>query len=84
MRVAVGALVITVLLLFFVPRWAASSEWSRRHDYAVLAGALCASMAVSFVGFIGGATLDLWFKIVVDAAACLWLLWLGRGVVRRS
>jgi hypothetical protein len=84
MWVAVGALVITVLLLFFVPRWAASSEWSRRHDYALLSGALCASMAVSFVGFIGGATSDLWFKIVVDAAAFVWLFWLRRGVLRRS
>jgi hypothetical protein len=41
-------------------------------------------MAVSFVGFIGGATPDLWFKIVVDAAAFVWLIWLGRRVLRQS
>jgi hypothetical protein len=82
--VAAGALVIMALLLIFVPLWAASPEWSRRHDYGLLAGALCGSMAVSFVGFIGGATLDLWFKIIVDAAAFVWLVWLGRRVFRRS
>jgi hypothetical protein len=82
--VAAGALIIAVLLLIFVPRWAASSKWGRRHDYALLAGALSGSTAVSFVGFIGGASLDLWFKIIVDAAACVWLVWLGRRVLRRS
>jgi hypothetical protein len=82
--VAAGAVIITVLLLIFVPRWAASSKWVRRHDYALLAGALSGSMAVSFVGFIGGATPDLWFKIVVDAAAFVWLIWLGRRVLRQS
>jgi hypothetical protein len=82
--IAAGALVITSLLLIFVPRWAASSEWGRAHDYAVLVGALGGSMAVSFVGFIGGASLDLWFKIIVDAAAFIWLVWLGRRVLRRN
>jgi hypothetical protein len=82
--VAVAALAIVVLLLIFVPRWVASGAWTRRHDVALLAGALCGSMAVSFVGFIGGARLDLWFKIIVDLAAVTWLIWLGRRVLRRS
>jgi hypothetical protein len=83
-EVAVAGLTIVLLLLIVVPRWAASEAWTRRHDYAVLTGALCGSMAVSFVGFIGGAKMDLLFKIFVDVAALVWLIWLGRRVLRRN
>ncbi len=41
-------------------------------------------MAVSFVGFIGAAPMDLWFKIVIDVLALGWLVWLGNRVLRRS
>jgi hypothetical protein len=79
-----AALAVALLLLVFVPRWASDARWTRKHDYALLTGALCASMLVSFVGFIGSANLDLWFKIIVDTAAFVWLIWLGRRVLRRS
>jgi hypothetical protein len=71
-------------LLIFVPLWAANPRWSRRHDYALLAGGLCGSMGVSFVGFIGAAPMDLWFKVVVDIAALIWLGWLGSRTLRQA
>jgi hypothetical protein len=78
---AVGSsLAILVLLLMLVPRWAADTSWSRLHDHALVAGSLLGSMAVSFVGFIGGAPMDLWFKIIVDAAAVIGLIWLRNRV----
>ena len=64
-----AALLTILLLLLFVPRWAADPLWDRRHDYALLAGGLCGSMGVSFIAFIGAAPMDLWFKIIADAAA---------------
>jgi hypothetical protein len=73
-----AALLVTLLLLWFVPCWVADSGWSRSHDYALLAGGLCGSMAVSFVAFLGPPTIDLWFKIFVDLTAVVWLVWLGR------
>ena len=84
--VAAAAIAIALLLLLVVPRWTAHHDWSRRHDYSLLAGSLCGSMAVSFVGFIGPPSMDLWFKIIVDIAALAWLIWLGRRVLnfRRS
>lgn len=82
--VMIAALFVTLLLLFFVPRWGANAGWRRAHDYAVIAGGLCGSMVVSFAGFIGPPTIDLWFKIVVDVAALAWLIWLGRRTFRRS
>ena len=82
--VVIAALFIVLLLGIFVPLWAAHPKWGRRHDYALLAGGLCGSMGVSFVGFIGAAPTDLWFKIVVDMAALVWLVWLGRRIVGRA
>jgi hypothetical protein len=79
--IVAAALLVVLLLLICVPRWAASPRWDRRHEYALLAGGLCGSMSASFVGFIGAAPMDLWFKIVVDIAALAWLAWLGtRGL----
>ena len=82
--VAVVASFTALLLLTIVPLWPADPAWSRRHDYALLAGGLSGSMTVSFAGFIGPPTIDLWFKIIVDVAALAWLVWLGRRVLRRN
>jgi hypothetical protein len=71
-----GGLLIVALLLFFVPRWAPA--WSRWHEFALIAGSLGGSMAVSFVGFIGSANADLWFKVIVDLLAVAGLVWLWR------
>ena len=78
------AILVTILLLMLVPLWAADPRWDRRHDYALIAGGLCGSMAVSFVGFIGAAPVDLWFKIIVNAAAIVWLARLGIRTFRSA
>ncbi len=77
-----GGLFIVALLLIFMPRWAAHPKWSRAHDFALIAGGLTGSMIVSFVGFIGSANMDLWFKVVVDLLAVAGLVWLGRRIGR--
>lgn len=82
--VVAASLFVVLLLLIFVPPWAADPSWNRQHDYALIAGGLCGSMAVSFVGFMGAAPMDLWFKIVVDLLALGWLGWLGKRLLRRS
>lgn len=74
---AAGAVIVIALLLFIVPQWAADAGWERAHSYAVIAGGLTASMAVSFVGFIGASPADLWFKVIADIAALVGLVWLG-------
>ncbi len=75
-----GALLVAGLLLMFVPRWAAHPNWTRQHDYTVITGSLVGSMSVSFVGFIGSANLDFWFKLIVDLIALAGLVLLGRRV----
>ena len=81
---ALVAILVATLLLIFVPLWSADPRWNRRHDYTLIAGGLCGSMAVSFVGFIGALPMDLWFKIVVDAAAIVWLARLGMRTFRSA
>jgi hypothetical protein len=82
---AVGsAMLIVCAILAAVPRWAADAGWSKRHDYALVAGPLCGSMAVSFFAFQGAAPADLLFKIIVDCLAVVGLVWLARRVLRRN
>jgi hypothetical protein len=82
--VVVATLLVVLLLVTLVPLWAAHPRWGRRHDYALFAGGLCGSMGVSFVGFIGAAPTDLWFKIVADVAALVWLAWVGKRALGRA
>jgi hypothetical protein len=82
--VVAAAVAVVVLLLVFIPRWAIDTDWRRGHAYALLAGGLCGSMAVSFIAYQGAAPADLWFKIIVDVAAFAWLIWLGRRVLKQN
>ena len=70
----VGAVALTAGVIALLPHWAAGAGWRRAHDYALILGALIGSMAVSFVGFIGAADADLWFKIAADLLALVLLL----------
>jgi hypothetical protein len=66
-----------------LPHWTASPDWSRAHRYALLSGVVGGAMAVSFVGFIGAAPADLWFKIATNVIAVALFVWLGLSL-RRS
>ncbi|HVZ65176.1 MAG TPA: hypothetical protein VG936_11440 [Lacunisphaera sp.] len=74
--VAGVGLVIAALLT--VPRWSAHPAWERRHAFGLVFGTMLGAMLVSFVGFIGAARMDLYFKIIVDLAAVGYLSYLSR------
>lgn len=59
-------------------RWVAHPDWTLRHGYAALAGALTAAMFVSFFGFQGAARMDVVFKLVTNALALVALALVGR------
>ena len=46
-----------------------ASEWSDLHGFGLFAGALIGMMGAMFLGFIGAAPADLWFKLVTNALA---------------
>ncbi len=79
------------LAVFLLPRWTAHSKWGEMHLYGTIFGTVTGSMMLSFVGFIGGLPIDLYFKIVVDALAlillivfCVRLSRAGNGHVERE
>ena len=83
--IAVGTgLLLVAAILFAMPRWAASPRWERRHIFCVIFGTMFGAMLVSFVGFIGAAPMDLYFKIVVNVLAVGCLIALGRRIREHS
>lgn len=68
---------IAVTMLLLLPRWISAPGWTKRHSFRLCAGSVAGLMAVSFVGFLGPPSADLYFKIAVDALAVagLGLLW---------
>jgi hypothetical protein len=72
-----GGLALSALVIALLPRFAAHPDWCPVDRYGLLFGTMIGSMGISFIGFIGAAPADLWFKIVADAFALLGLTWLG-------
>ena len=63
--------------LILLPGWAADPRWHRGHEFAVIFGTMLGSMLAGFIGFIGAAPVDLYFKIVVNLVAVALLIALG-------
>jgi hypothetical protein len=81
----VGAgLVVAAAGLYFLPRWAADGAFQSGHRFALVFGATFGSMMAGFVRFLGGPSKDLYFKIVVDVMAVIFLIVLGWRVHRRG
>ncbi|HEV7607111.1 MAG TPA: hypothetical protein VGO61_07230 [Steroidobacteraceae bacterium] len=75
--VAVG-LGLALLAIYLLPRYSAHPSWSDRHRLGLVLGTVIGSMAVSFAGFIDGASkLDLYGKIILNVIATVLLIWLA-------
>jgi hypothetical protein len=67
---AVGAgLLLAALILCLLPRWAAGPRWRRGHEFGVIFGTMLGSMLAGFIGFIGSAPADLYFKVFMNLLA---------------
>jgi hypothetical protein len=76
--VAIGAgLLLVAAILCLLPRWAADPRWHRGHEFGVIFGTMLGSMLAGFVGFIGSAPADLYFKVLVNVLAVVLLTALG-------
>jgi hypothetical protein len=81
--VAVGAgLIVAASAVFLLARWVSDAHWHQSHYFAVIFGTLLGSMTVGFVGFMGAAPGDLYFKIVVNVLAVVSMAALGCKVRR--
>lgn len=80
----VAGLLVAAGILFLLPRWTVDPHWLQSHAFAVIFGAMLGSMMVSFIGFIGAARADLYFKIVVNILAVVLMGALGFKVRTQS
>jgi hypothetical protein len=75
---AIGAgLLLAAVILCLLPRWAADPRWRRGHEFGVIFGTMLGSMIAGFIGFIGSAPADLYFKILINLLAVALMIALG-------
>lgn len=79
-----GGLILAAILLWLLPRWIASSQWQKMHVFSVIFGTISGSMLIGFIGFTGGARADLYFKIIINILAFIFLIRIGMSVKNRS
>lgn len=79
--VAAG-IVLSVLVMWLVPSWLASSKWTTWHTIAMTFSVLWTTWAIMFDGFGGG--IDLYGKIVLDILGVLVMIWIGAFTLRRT
>ncbi len=80
LAVAVG-LAIAALAIYLLPRYAAHPAWWDSHRVSLVLGAVIATMAVNFFGFIYATSkLDLYGKIILDVIATVLLIRLALRV----
>jgi hypothetical protein len=77
-----AGLILMLLILLTLPRWAAHPGWTGRHAYGLFFGTLTGAMLATFTGFVGGAPEDIAFKVVTNAIALILMILLGRKVAR--
>ncbi|OOG48984.1 hypothetical protein [Rhodanobacter sp. C01] len=72
-----AGLLIAAAMLYLLPSWITSTGWTPRHAFCLVVASVCGLMAVSFVGFQGPPTADLYFKAVANVLAVVGLGVLG-------
>lgn len=76
-------LILVISAFYFIPAWVVNTKWNPKHSLSLISGIMVGSMGVGFIGFIGAMNLDLYFKILINLLAFLFLILLGIRVNRR-
>jgi hypothetical protein len=79
--VSIGLMLAASALL--LPRWTADPGWRQSHQFSLIFGTMLGSMMAGFIGFIGAAPADLYFKIAVNALAAALMVAIGIKIRRR-
>ncbi len=69
---------------WLIARVSRAPGWDDRHRFAIACAALLATMAAGFLGSQFWLAIDVVAKVVMNVAATIWLVWLGRAVWRRA
>jgi hypothetical protein len=79
-----AALIWASAAYVLIARWSASIGWNDRHRWALAFSALLICMTMGYLGSSLWPAIDLFAKIVLNAIAVLWMVWLGWIVWRRA
>jgi len=63
-----------------LPRMTVSPAWQPQHLFLLIFGIMSGSMLAGFIGFIGAAPMDLYFKILVNIVAVVLMILLGTKI----
>ena len=80
----VAGLGLAIVAISFLPSWKKDPRWKRLHTFSIIFGVMLGSMLISFIGFIGAAPADLYFKIIIDVIAITFLIALGLKIKKQS
>jgi hypothetical protein len=69
--------------LYLVPRWTANPQWQSNYTFSLIFGVMLGSMIAGFAGFIGALAMDLYFKIIVDILAAIFMFRFGFRIRKR-
>ncbi|MEO6844462.1 MAG: hypothetical protein ABI184_04765 [Ginsengibacter sp.] len=79
-----GGLILATAPFYFLPSWTDNPGWDRMHTFSTIFGVMLGSMLITFIGFIGAVPKDLYFKIIIDILAIIFLITLGFKIRRES
>ena len=76
-------LILATTAFYFVPGWIANEKWTSKYSFSIIFGVMIGSILAGFIGFIGAAHADLYFKIFIDLVAVILMILLG-GRIRKQ
>lgn len=79
-----GGLVLAIVPVYFLPKWTNDNLWEQKHTFSIIFGVMLGSMLITFLGFIGAVPKDLYFKIIVDIIAIIFMIRLGLKIKVKS
>jgi hypothetical protein len=81
---AIGiGIILAATALYFMPGWIVNEMWTSKHTFSVILGVMIGSMLAGYIGFIGAAHADLYFKIFINLVALILMFLLGSRVKRQ-
>jgi hypothetical protein len=78
-----AGLLLAIIIVAVVPRWTADFRFQRMHQFTLIFGTTLGSMLAGFMRFLGNASIDFYFKLVVNLLAVALMISLGFKIKRQ-
>jgi hypothetical protein len=77
------AMFLASIPVFILPGFIEDKTWNELKSYSVVSGVISGSMVAGFIGFIGSANMDLYFKLFINIIAFVLLVILWNKIRNR-